>query len=95
MTLLIAFPLQVIVSYFILHHFSSLTYHLITYLLPSSHILSHRVHHTHYLHPLYLSITRSSPPLILSHISSELLSHILIALFILVFVSCPCLCQNH
>jgi hypothetical protein len=40
MTLLIAFPLQGIVSYFISHCFPSLTYHFITYPLPSSHILS-------------------------------------------------------
>jgi hypothetical protein len=52
MTLLIAFPLQVIVSYFILHHFSLLPCHLITYPLPSSHIQSPCIHHTHHLHPL-------------------------------------------
>jgi hypothetical protein len=46
MTLLISFPLQVIISYFILHHFSSLPCCLMTYPLPSSHILSSRVHHT-------------------------------------------------
>jgi hypothetical protein len=34
MTLLIAFPLQVIVSYFILHRLLLLLYHFITYLLP-------------------------------------------------------------
>jgi hypothetical protein len=52
MTLLIAFPLQVIVSYFILHCSILLPYHFITYLLPSSHIPSPRIHHTHRLHPL-------------------------------------------
>jgi hypothetical protein len=52
MTLLIAFPLQVIVSYFILHHLSLLTYHLITYPLPSGHILSSHVCLTHCLNPL-------------------------------------------
>jgi hypothetical protein len=52
MTLLIAFPLQVIVSYFILHRLLSLTYHLITYLLSSSHIPSPCVRHTHHLHPI-------------------------------------------
>jgi hypothetical protein len=52
MTLLIAFPLQVTVSYFILHRLLLLTYHHITYLLPSSHIPSPRVHLTHCLNPL-------------------------------------------
>jgi hypothetical protein len=52
MTLLIAFPLQVIVSYFILHCLLLLPYHFITYLLPSSHIPSPRIHHTHHLNPL-------------------------------------------
>jgi hypothetical protein len=52
MTLLIAFPLQVIVSYFILYHLLSLLYRRTTYLLPSSHILSPRVCHTRRLHPL-------------------------------------------
>jgi hypothetical protein len=106
MTLLIAFLLQVIVLYFILHCFSSLTYCLITYPFPSSHIPSPRIRHTCRLHPShsikdippYLSITRSSPPLILSCISlclsSELSSRILVTLFILVFISCPHLHQN-
>jgi hypothetical protein len=52
MTLLIAFPLQVIVSYFILHYFSSLPCYLMTYLLPSSHIPSPHICHIHHLHPL-------------------------------------------
>jgi hypothetical protein len=52
MTLLIAFPLQVIVSYFILHHLLSLPHRSITYLLPSSHIPSPRIHHTCHLNPL-------------------------------------------
>jgi hypothetical protein len=51
MTLLIAFPLQVIVSYFILHCLLSLSHHFMTYLLPSSHIPSPRIHLTHYLNP--------------------------------------------
>jgi hypothetical protein len=42
------FPLQVIVSYFILHCLLLLTYHHITYLLPSSHTLSPRVCPTHH-----------------------------------------------
>jgi hypothetical protein len=52
MTLLIAFPLQVIVSYLILYRLLSLTYCHITYPLPSSHIPSSRVHPTHCLNPL-------------------------------------------
>jgi hypothetical protein len=52
MTLLIVFPLQVIVSYFILHHFSSLPCHLMAYPLPSSHIPSPHICHTCRLHPL-------------------------------------------
>jgi hypothetical protein len=52
MTLLIAFPLQVIVSYFILHCLVLLPYCFITYLLPSSHILSPCICHTCHLHPL-------------------------------------------
>jgi hypothetical protein len=52
MTLLIAFSLQVIVSYFILHCFSLLPYHFMTYPLPSSHIPSPHIHHTCHLHPL-------------------------------------------
>jgi hypothetical protein len=52
MTLLIAFPLQVIVSYLILHYLLLLLYHFMTYLLPSSHIPSPRICHTHRLHPL-------------------------------------------
>jgi hypothetical protein len=52
MTLLIVFPMQVIVSYFILHHLLSLTYHHITYPLPSSHIPSSCVHLTRHLNPL-------------------------------------------
>jgi hypothetical protein len=52
MTLLIAFPLQVIIPYLILYHLFSLTYYHITYLLSSSHILSPRVCLTHHLNPL-------------------------------------------
>jgi hypothetical protein len=52
MTLLIAFPLQVTISYFILHRLLSLTYHHITYPLPSSHIPSPRVRPTPRLNPL-------------------------------------------
>jgi hypothetical protein len=50
MTLLIAFPLQVIVSYFILHHLLSLPYHFITYSLHSSHIPSLHICYTCRLH---------------------------------------------
>jgi hypothetical protein len=88
MTLLIAFPLQVIVSYFILHHLLLLTYHLITYLLPSSHILSSHINPTHRLKPSLVSSRISLHP------SSELSSHILITPFILALVSCPCLHQK-
>jgi hypothetical protein len=99
MTLLIAFPLQVIVLYFILHHLLLLPYCFMTYPLPSSYIPSPRICHICCLHPLCLSIKRSSPPLVLSHInlclSSELLSCILVTLFILVFISCPHFHQNH
>jgi hypothetical protein len=51
MTLLIAFPLQVIVSYLILYRLLLLTYCRITYPLPSSHILSPRIRHTRRLNP--------------------------------------------
>jgi hypothetical protein len=107
MTLLIAFPLQVIVSCFILHCLLLLTYHRITYLLPSSHILSPHVHHTCHLHPFslykrctpYLSRTRSSPPFvslcISLRISSELSSRVLITLFVLLIISCPHLHKIH
>jgi hypothetical protein len=50
-TLLIAFPLQVIISYLILYHLLLLAYYRITYLLSSSHILSPHVHLTHHLNP--------------------------------------------
>jgi hypothetical protein len=65
MTLLIVFPLQVIVSYFILHCFSSLTYHLMTYLLPHSHIPSPHIHYTHRLNPSH-SI-KDIPPLFINN----------------------------
>jgi hypothetical protein len=52
MTLLLAFPLQVTVSYFILYCLLSLPHCRITYLLPSSHIPSPHVHPTHHLNPL-------------------------------------------
>jgi hypothetical protein len=51
MTLLIAFPLQVIILYPILYGLFLLAYCRITYLLPGSHIPSHRVHPTHCLNP--------------------------------------------
>jgi hypothetical protein len=51
MTLLIAFPLQVIILYLILYCLFSLAYYRITYLLPYSHILSHRVCLTCHLNP--------------------------------------------
>jgi hypothetical protein len=46
MTLLIAFPLQVIILYLILYCLFSLAYCCITYPLSSSHILSHHIHLT-------------------------------------------------
>jgi hypothetical protein len=49
MTLLIAFPLQVIILYLILYGLFSLAYCRIIYLLSSSHIPSPRVHLTHRL----------------------------------------------
>jgi hypothetical protein len=49
MTLLTAFPLLVIILYLILYHLFLLAYYLITYLLPCSHIPSHRVRLTHCL----------------------------------------------
>jgi hypothetical protein len=52
MTLLIAFPLQVIILYLILYRLVSLAYCRITYPLSSSHILSHHVRLTHGLNPL-------------------------------------------
>jgi hypothetical protein len=52
MTLLIAFPLQVIISYLILYRLLLLPHCHITYLLPSSHIPSPRIHPTHCLNPL-------------------------------------------
>jgi hypothetical protein len=52
MTLLIAFPLQVIIPYLILYHLFSLTYCCITYPLSSSHILSPHVHLTRCSNPL-------------------------------------------
>jgi hypothetical protein len=51
MTLLIAFPLQVIILYLILYCLFLLAYCCITYLLPSSHILSPCVHLTCHLNP--------------------------------------------
>jgi hypothetical protein len=50
-TLLIAFPLQVIIPYLILYHLLSLTYCCITYPLSSSHILSPHVYLTCRLDP--------------------------------------------
>jgi hypothetical protein len=52
MTLLIAFPLQVIVLSFILHHSLLLTCHLMTSPLLSSYIPSHHIHPTYHLHSL-------------------------------------------
>jgi hypothetical protein len=49
MTLLTAFPLQVIILYLFLYRLFSLAYCHITYLLSRSHIPSHRVHLTHFL----------------------------------------------
>jgi hypothetical protein len=76
MTLLIAFPLQVIISYLILYRLLSLTYCRIT------------------MYPHYLSITRSSSPLVLSCISTSsswgLLFYAFITLFTLIFVSRAC-----
>jgi hypothetical protein len=51
MTLLTAFPLQVIILYLILYSLFSLAYCRITYLLSSSHIPSPRVHPTRHLNP--------------------------------------------
>jgi hypothetical protein len=51
MTLLTAFPLQVIIPYLVLYRLLSLTYCRITYLLSSSHILSPRICLTHRLNP--------------------------------------------
>jgi hypothetical protein len=51
MTLLIAFPLQVIILYLILYSLFSLAYCHIIYPLSSSHILSPRVHLTCHLNP--------------------------------------------
>jgi hypothetical protein len=51
MTLLIAFPLQVIILYLILYGLFSLAYCCITYPLSSSHIPSPRVRLTHRLNP--------------------------------------------
>jgi hypothetical protein len=51
MTLLTAFPLQVIILYLILYGLFSLAYCHITYPLSSSHIPSPRVHLTHRLNP--------------------------------------------
>jgi hypothetical protein len=51
MTLLTAFPLQVIILYLILYRLFSLAYYRITYPLPCSHILSPRVRLTHRLNP--------------------------------------------
>jgi hypothetical protein len=51
MTLLIAFPLQVIVSYLILYCLFSLAYCRITYPLSSNHIPSPRICLTHRLNP--------------------------------------------
>jgi hypothetical protein len=51
MTLLTAFPLQVIILYLILYGLFSLAYCRITYPLSSSHIPSPRVHLTHGLNP--------------------------------------------
>jgi hypothetical protein len=50
--LLIAFPLQVIIPYFILYCLLLLAYCRITYPLSSSHIPSPRVRLTHRLNPL-------------------------------------------
>jgi hypothetical protein len=51
MILLIAFPLQVIISYLILYHLLLLPHCCITYPLPSSHIPSPHIRLTHRLHP--------------------------------------------
>jgi hypothetical protein len=51
MTLLIAFPLQVIILYLILYRLFSLAYCRITYPLSSSHIPSHHVCLTRRLNP--------------------------------------------
>jgi hypothetical protein len=51
MTLLVAFPLQVIIPYLILYRLSLLTYHCITYPLSSSHIPSFHIHLTCHLNP--------------------------------------------
>jgi hypothetical protein len=51
MTLLIAFPLQVIIPYLILYHLFLLTYCRITYLLSSSYIPSPHVCPTRRLNP--------------------------------------------
>jgi hypothetical protein len=51
MTLLTAFPLQVIIPYLFLYRLVLLAYCWITYPLPRSHIPSHRVHLTHRLNP--------------------------------------------
>jgi hypothetical protein len=80
MTLLTAFLLQVIILYLILYCLFSLAYCRITYPLPSSHILSPRVHLTRHLNPFSWCErctpiihwrTRSSPPLVLLHISTR------------------------
>jgi hypothetical protein len=51
MTLLVAFPLQVIILYLNFYHLFLLAYYRITYLLPCSHIPSHRVCLTRRLNP--------------------------------------------
>jgi hypothetical protein len=51
MTLLTAFPWQVIIPYLILYHLFPLAYYRITYLLPCSHILSPRICLTRHLNP--------------------------------------------
>jgi hypothetical protein len=51
MTLLIAFPLQVIILYLNFYCLFSLAYYRITYPLPCRNILSHRIRLTHHLRP--------------------------------------------
>jgi hypothetical protein len=51
MTLLTAFPLQVIILYLFLYRLFPFAYYHITYLLPCSHIPSPRVRLTHHLNP--------------------------------------------
>jgi hypothetical protein len=103
MTFLIAFPLQVIV-YFTLLHFPVISWlvHCLVVIswalasvIPIVYTPSHSIKDV----PLCLSTSWSSPPLVLSHInlrlSSELSSCVFVTLFILTFISCPYRCQSH